>query len=63
MTDIFDEERIARIARNIKKLDEIQHKIIEECKSEDEIITTLHTLINKRKQEPECIKKTNKTRI
>lgn len=61
MEELFEQERIVRLAGDTKKLSEIQHTIISECKSDNEIITTLRLLINKRKQEPECIKKLIKT--
>lgn len=57
MQDLFEEERNARIAGNIDKLKEIQHTILLNCHTEEEIITTLRTLINKRKQDPECMRK------
>lgn len=61
MNNLFEQERIARIDGNIKKLEEIQHEIITSCTSDDEIIQTLRALINKRKQEPDCMKKLVKT--
>lgn len=61
MNNLFEQERIARIDGDIKKLEEIQHNIIMSCTSDDEVIQTLRTLINKRKQEPDCMKKLIKT--
>lgn len=57
MDELLEQERIARLSGKIKKLEEIQHTIISKCESTEEIISTLRLLINKRKQEPECIKK------
>ncbi|ELA40808.1 uncharacterized protein VICG_02155 [Vittaforma corneae ATCC 50505] len=57
MEELFEQERNARTSGDIKKLEEIQQAILSNCHSEEEVISTLRLLINKRKQEPECIKK------
>lgn len=57
MEKLFERERIARINGDLKELEEVQSMIISLCSNDDEIIQTLRLLVNKRKQEPECIKK------
>lgn len=57
MDKLYENERIARMDGDIKKLEEAQTAIIAFCANEDEIIQALRSLMNKRKQEPECIKK------
>lgn len=57
MDKLFENERIARMNGDLKKLEEIQGNIIASCTSEDELIQVLRSLMNKRKQEPDCIKK------
>lgn len=57
MDELFEQERDARLNGDIKRLEEVQQAILSNCRSEEEIISTLRLLTNKRKQEPECIKK------
>ena len=57
MDELFEKERKARIDGNILELETIQLEIVKSCKSEDELIQCLRSLINKRKQEQDCIKK------
>ncbi|KAM0681697.1 proteasome regulatory particle subunit [Glugoides intestinalis] len=61
MEKLFERERIARINGDLKELEEVHSMIISLCSNNDEIIHTLRLLVNKRKQEPECIKKLIKT--
>jgi len=61
METLFDEERKIRLGGDLDELKKIQHRIIEECKSDDEIIHAIKLLINKRKQDPGCIQALIKT--
>lgn len=56
MDELFEQERQARMSGDIKRLEEVQHTIIASCTSDDELIMSLRSLINKRKQEHKCIK-------
>jgi len=57
MDKLFDLERQARMAGEIKNLEEIQSKIIESCNSEEEVVSSLRALISKRRQDHSSIKK------
>lgn len=57
MDALFDKERKARIDGNIPLLESIHLEIVNACNSEEELIQSLRSLINKRKQEQDSIKK------
>jgi 26S proteasome regulatory subunit N5 len=56
MDNLYDLERKARIANQTEEQQKIQLQILESCATDEEIILNLRTLINKRKQDPVCIR-------
>lgn len=51
MENLLELERQARMAGNTKQLAEIHTEIIDSCSSDSEVISTLRSLLNKRKQD------------
>lgn len=56
MEDIFEAERKYRLDGNMEKLHDIHAQIIDRCSSDEEIISTLKSLSNKRGQDHNSIK-------
>ncbi|KAI4291787.1 26S proteasome regulatory subunit N5 [Pancytospora philotis] len=57
MDQLFEEERRARIEGNTDNLMAIQQQIIGTCRTDEEIISALRSLSNKKRQDPACIKR------
>ncbi|ORD94558.1 PSD12 [Enterospora canceri] len=55
--ELFEKERVARTENNVDDLQAIQFVILQTSKTEDELITNLKILQNKRKQNHVCFKK------
>ncbi|ORD99819.1 PSD12 [Hepatospora eriocheir] len=57
MDKLYEEERKARMLRDVDRLFSIQNSICRECKTDAELISNLKLLQNKRNQNFDCIKK------
>ncbi|KAI5148784.1 26S proteasome regulatory subunit N5 [Enteropsectra breve] len=57
MEQLLEQERTVRLEGKTAKLEEIHKQILENCSSDEEIIRIVKQLVNKRRQDPQCIKK------
>ncbi len=57
MNELFEKERIIRLSGDSSELNRIHNEMINMCGSEEEIISTLKLLVNKKAQDQDSIKK------